>query len=44
MLVKEIHMKHKGIVDKMVSTNIQWKEGCDPTKKKNKRKKKGKKT
>lgn len=43
VLVKEIHMKSKGIVDKMVSTNIEWKDGCDPTKKKIKRKKKGKK-
>jgi len=43
ILVKEIHMKSKGIVEKMVSTNIEWKDGCDPTKKKIKRKKKGKK-
>ena len=43
VLVKEIHMKNKGIVDKMVSTVIAWKDGCDPTKKKIKRKKKGKK-
>ena len=36
-------MKHKGLVDKMVATEIQWKDGCDPTRKKIKKKRKGKK-
>jgi hypothetical protein len=31
---KELHMKHKGILDKTVSTAIEWKDACDPTKKK----------
>ena len=43
VLKKEIHMKHKGLVDKMVSTEIKWKDGCDPTRKKVKKKRKGKK-
>ena len=43
VLVKEMHMSGKGMVDRMVSTDIKWKDGCDPTKKKIKRKKKGKK-
>lgn len=36
-------MKHKGIVDKLESTVIEWKENCDPSKKKIQKKKKGKK-
>lgn len=36
-------MKHKGIIDKTVSTVIEWKDACDPTKKKQKKKKAGKK-
>lgn len=43
VLKKEIHMKHKGLVDKMQSTEIEWKDGCDPTRKKIQKKKKGKK-
>lgn len=36
-------MKSKGMVDKMESTKIDWNDGCDPTKKKVQKKKKGKK-
>ena len=36
-------MKSKGMVDKMESTKIEWNDGCDPTKKKVQKKKKGKK-
>jgi hypothetical protein len=31
---KEMIMKHKGILDRTVSTQIEWKDACDPTKKK----------
>ena len=41
---KELHMKHKGILDKTVSTAIEWKDACDPTKKKVKKKKRWKKS
>lgn len=40
---KEIYMKHKGMVDRTVSTEIKWKDNCDPTIQKKKKKKKGKK-
>jgi hypothetical protein len=40
---KEMIMKHKGILEKTVSTQIEWKDACDPTKKKQKKKKGGKK-
>lgn len=43
VLKKAVYMKHKGIVDKLESTEIQWKDNCDPTKKKIQKKKKGKK-
>lgn len=33
----------KGMCSKTVSTPIQWKDNCDPTKKKTKKKRKGKK-
>ena len=36
-------MKDKGNVTEMKSTEIQWNDGCDPTKKKVQKKKKGKK-
>jgi len=42
-LKKEFHMKHKGILDKTVSTQLKWKDGCDPTRTKKKKKVKGKK-
>ena len=40
---KELHMKHKGMVDKTVSTQITWKQNCDPTMQKKKKKRGGKK-
>ena len=40
---KEFHMKHKGMMDRTVSTQIKWKDNCDPTIMKKKKKKKGKK-
>ena len=40
---KEIYMKHKGMADRTVSTEIKWKNNCDPTIQKKKKKKKGKK-
>ena len=36
-------MKHKGMVDKTVSTQITWKQNCDPTMQKKKKKRGGKK-
>lgn len=36
-------MQDKGILDSTTSTPITWKEGCNPTLKKQKKKKKGKK-
>lgn len=36
-------MKDKGILDKSLATKIEWKDGCNPTIKKMKKKKKGKK-
>ena len=43
VIKKAVFMKHKGIVDKLESTAIEWKDNCDPTKKKIQKKKKGKK-
>jgi nucleosome assembly protein 1-like 1 len=43
VLKKELHMKDKGILDKSLATKIEWKDGCNPTIKKMKKKKKGKK-
>jgi len=40
---KEFHMKHKGMADSTKSTEIKWKDNCDPTVMKKKKKKKGKK-
>jgi len=40
---KELYMKHKGMIDRTVSTEIKWKDNCDPTMQKKKKKKKGKK-
>ena len=40
---KEFHMKHKGMADSTKSTQIKWKDNCDPTVMKKKKKKKGKK-
>ena len=40
---KELYMKHKGMTDRTVSTQIKWKDNCDPTIQKKKKKKKGKK-
>lgn len=40
---KEFHMKHKGMADSTKSTEIKWKDNCDPTIMKKKKKKKGKK-
>jgi len=40
---KELYMKHKGMIDRTVSTEIKWKDNCDPTIQKKKKKKKGKK-
>lgn len=42
-LTKSLFMKGKGTVEKMESTQIEWNDNCDPTKKKVKKKKKGKK-
>lgn len=36
-------MENKGLVDRLEGTEIAWKDGCDPTRKKIKKKKKGKK-
>ena len=36
-------MKEKSILDSTTSTNIDWKDGCNPTVKKQKKKRKGKK-
>lgn len=40
---KSVQMKTQGVVDSTTSTPIDWKDNCDPTKKKTKKKKKGKK-
>lgn len=40
---KEMHMKNKGMLDKTVSTEIGWKDACNPTITKKKKKRKGKK-
>jgi hypothetical protein len=40
---KELLCKSKGVLDKTVSTSIQWKDACNPTLKKTKKKRKGKK-
>jgi len=40
---KEMIMKNKGILDKTVSSKIDWKDNCNPTITKKKKKKKGKK-
>lgn len=40
---KELFMKSRGIMDKTVTTEIKWKDSCNPTLKKQKKKKKGKK-
>ena len=41
---KELHMKNKGILDKTVSTELKWKDNAsNPTLKKQKKKRKGKK-
>lgn len=42
VIKKELHMRDKNILDKTTSTKIDWKDGCNPTIKKTK-KKKGKK-
>lgn len=42
-ITKTMHMQDKGILDKTTSTEITWKDGCNPTIKKQKKKKKGKK-
>lgn len=36
-------MKNKGVLDKTTSTKIEWKDACNPTIKKTKKKRKGKK-
>jgi len=36
-------MKNKGILDSTTSSKIEWKDACNPTIKKQKKKKKGKK-
>jgi len=43
MIKKSLHMKDKGILDKTTCSKIEWKDGCNPTMKKQKKKKKGKK-
>lgn len=43
VIKKQLFLKDKGICDKSVSTPIEWKEGCNPTIKKQKKKRKGKK-
>jgi len=40
---KTLNMKDKGMLDSTTSTSISWKDGCNPTVKKQKKKKKGKK-
>jgi len=40
---KSLIMKDSGVLDKAVSTEIKWKDNCNPTIKKQKKKKKGKK-
>ena len=42
-IVKSLQMADKGILDSTSSTAITWKDGCNPTIKKQKKKKKGKK-
>jgi|TARA_B110000305_G_scaffold37472_1_gene37823 hypothetical protein len=43
VIKKELHMKNKGILDKTTSSEITWKDACNPTVTKKKKKKKGKK-
>lgn len=43
VIKKELHMKNKGILDKTTSSEITWKDACNPTVMKKKKKKKGKK-
>ena len=42
-LKKQLFMKSKGMLEKSIGTKIEWKDGCDPTRKKTKKKRKGKK-
>lgn len=43
VIKKSLYMKTAGVLDSTESTSITWKEGCNPTLKKQKKKKKGKK-
>lgn len=43
VITKTMNMQDKGILDSTTSTQITWKDGCNPTIKKQKKKKKGKK-
>jgi hypothetical protein len=43
VITKSLHMKDKGVLDSTTSTPITWKDGCNPTIKKQKKKKGGKK-
>jgi len=43
VITKSMVMQDKGILDSTSSTAITWKDGCNPTLKKQKKKKKGKK-
>ena len=42
-LTKKFVMSRKNVIEKAEGTKINWKEGCDPTIKKVKKKRKGKK-
>ena len=43
VIKKSLNMTHKGILESTTSTKIEWKDACNPTIKKVKKKKKGKK-
>jgi len=43
VIKKELHMKNKGMLDKTMSNEIGWKDACNPTIMKKKKKRKGKK-
>lgn len=43
VIKKSVNMKHSDMPDSTESTSITWKDGCNPTLKKQKKKKKGKK-
>jgi|TARA_B110001469_G_scaffold91810_1_gene87287 hypothetical protein len=43
VITKSIVMKSEGMPDEILSTPIEWKPSCDPTKKMKQKKKKGKK-